>query len=288
MRQVRRLVQFGHVLPHHAAAIEMGAGVHDRLFHAAHPLARRLLPAPIERGGNLAFEQVVDGAGVQRVLVLRIRLPLADGPAAGMLIGLVVPAVQDAEVQHAVDGRLHAAGAAGFFAAPRVAEPQIHALHHLPRHLHVVVFQKDHVFPEVGIARELHNFADVALPRLVLGMGLAGDDDLHRQVLVQQNAFEPIHVAEQQRGALVGGEAAREPDGESVGIEHPSRAVHLRRGGLPPHRRSALALPNETDQAALAAPMSFQQFLVRNVAHLFPDGGVVEALAPVRLQILIV
>ena len=119
-------------------------------------------------------------------------------------------------------------------------------------------------------------------------MGLAGDHDLHRHVLVQQNALQPLDVAEQQRGALVGGEAAPEPDGESVGIQHSSRAVRLRRRGLPPRRRSALALPNETDQAPLAPAMSFQQFLVRDLTHLFPDGGVVEALAPVGLQVLIV
>ena len=196
------------------------------------------------------------------------RSPIAQPPE--MLIGFVEPAVQDAQVENAVDGRLHSAGAAGLFAAPRVVEPQVHALHHLARHLHVVVFQEDHVFPEVGIARELHDLADVALARLVLGMGLAGDDDLHRHVLVQQNALEPLDVAEQQRGALVGGEAAREPDGESVGIEHLSRAPHFRGGGLPPHRRSALALPNETDQAALAPAMGFEQFLVRDLTPPVP------------------
>src|ERR1017187_3204030 len=63
---------------------------------------------------------------------------------------------------------------------------------------------------------------------------------------------------------------------------------HLRRRSLPPQRRPALPLAHEIHQAALAAAMHLQQFFVRNLFHLPPDGGVGEAIAPVRLQILIV
>ena len=156
------------------------------------------------------------------------------------------------------------------------------------RHLHVVVFHEDHVLPQVRIARKLHDLADEALARLVLGMRLAGDDDLHRHVLVQQDALQPLHVAEQQRGALVGGEAARETDGERVGVEHFAGAPHFRGRSLPPQRRDLLPLAHETHQPPLAPAVHFQQLLVRNVFHLLPDGRVVEALAPVRLQVLIV
>ena len=104
---------------HHAAAIEVRADVGERLLDAAHPLARRLLAALVEHGDDFVFEQRVDGAGVQPVLIVGVGLAFADGPAAGRLVGFVEPAVQNAQVEHAVDGGLHAAGAAGLFAAPR-------------------------------------------------------------------------------------------------------------------------------------------------------------------------
>ena len=113
-----------------------------------------------------------------------------------MFVSLVEPTVQNAQIEHAVQGCLHAAGAAGLLAAPRVVEPQIHALDHLARHLHVVVFDEDQVFPQVGVAGKLHQFPDVGLAGGVLRMSLAGNDHLHRHVLIQQDALQPFHVPE--------------------------------------------------------------------------------------------
>ena len=111
-----------------------------------------------------------------------------------------------------------------------------------------------------------------ALAGLVLGMRLAGDDDLHRHVLVQQNPFEPLHVAKQKRGALVGGEAARETDGECVGIERLAGVPHFGRRSLAPQRRGMLPPAHEIHQPAFAPAVHLEQFLVRDVHHLLPDG----------------
>ena len=143
-------------------ASKLVAEVVQRFLDALDPLPRRLLAVFVKHRHDLVFEQVVDGAGVQRVLVLGVGLAVADGPAAGEFGGFVEPAVEDAQVQHAVDAGLHAAGAAGLFAAPRIVEPQVHALHQFARHLHVVVFEEDHVLPQFRIARELHDLADAA------------------------------------------------------------------------------------------------------------------------------
>ncbi len=64
-------------------------------------------------------------------------------------------------------------------------------------------------------------------------------------------------------------------------------------GALPPRKPAGaaprrLALADEIDQPALAPAVHLQQFLVGNLVHLFPDAGVVEALAPVGLQVLVV
>ena len=49
-----------------------------------------------------------------------------------------------------------------------------------------------------------------------------------------------------------------------------------------------LAGAHEGYQAPLAPTVHFEQFLIGNFLDLFPDSGIVEALAPVRIQVLIV
>ena len=224
----------------------------------------------------------------RRILVLGIRFAVADGPTAGQVGGFVPPAIQDAEVEDAVDAGLHAAGAAGLFAAAGIVQPEVDALHQLAGHLHVVVFEEDDVLPEVGIAGILDDLADQRLAGRILGMGFAGDNDLHGPLRIAEDLLQPLDVAKDQGGALVGGEAAGESDGEGVGIEHFAGAPDLGRGSLATGGRLHLARAHETDQPALAAAMRFEQFLVRDIVHLLPDFGLDEAVAPFRLQVLIV
>ncbi len=183
---------------------------------------------------------------------------------------------------------LHAGGAAGFFAAARSVEPEIHALHQFARDFHVVVFDEDDVLPEVGIARELHDLADEGFARLIFRMRLAGDDDLHRALAIAENFLQALHIAEQQRGAFIGGEAAREADGERVRIEHFGGVAQFGGGGLAANGRGRLPLADEGNQAAFAAAMHFEKLFVRNVPDLLPDAVIVPAVAPVGFEVLIV
>ncbi len=48
------------------------------------------------------------------------------------------------------------------------------------------------------------------------------------RVVVGQDAAQPLQVAKDQRGALVGGEAPREADGQRIGIEHLVGSFDLR------------------------------------------------------------
>src|ERR1017187_9729286 len=285
---VGRFVQLGHVLVDHTAAIEGGGNAGEGLLAAAHPFAWGLVAAFVEHGDDFVFEQRVDGAGVEGVLIVGIDLAFSDGPAAGGLVGFVEPAVEDAEIEDAVDGGFHAAGSASLLAASGIIEPDVDALDEFAGDLHVVVFHEDDVLPEIGIARELHHLADVGLARLIFGMGLASDHDLHRHIGVQQDALQALDVAEEQGGALVGGKAACEADGKRVGIEDFGAAPHFERGRLPADGRRVLAGAHEGNQAPLATAVHFEQLLIGNLLDLVPDGGVVEALAPVGIQVLIV
>ena len=72
---------------------------------------------------------------------------------------------------------------------------------------------------ELRLGGELDELPDQVLAALVRGVRLAGDDDLHRPLLVGQQAGEPLRVAQDQRQALVGRDAPREADGQRLGIE---------------------------------------------------------------------
>ena len=63
------------------------------------------------------------------------------------------------------------------------------------------------------------------LARPVERMRLAGEDELHGHLRVIDERGERLEILQQQVGALVGGEPAREPDGQRVRAE---RAAELR------------------------------------------------------------
>ena len=168
------------VVVNHALAVVVCADVAQALLDALHPFGGDVFVARfVIHGHDFVFEQGVNGGGVGFVAVRRIGLAVADGPAAGVLGGFVEPAIEDAQAEHAVDAGFHAAGAAGFFAAARGVQPEIHALHHFAGDFDAVVFDEDHVAGKFRIARKLHNFADQCFTGNVFGMGFAGDDDLH-------------------------------------------------------------------------------------------------------------
>ena len=81
-------------------------------------------------------------------------------------------------------GDLHAAGARGFERPARVVQPHVHALNEVAGDVHVVVFDEDHAAAELRLARLLHHALDEFLAAVVLRVGLAGEDELHRAVLV--------------------------------------------------------------------------------------------------------
>ena len=119
---------------------------------------------------------------------------IADRPARRQLIGFVVPAIQNAEAEHAVHRRFHAARAASLLAAARSIQPQVHALHHLARHLYAVIFDKHQPLRNLRIPRERHDVAYQRLAGLILGMRFTGDHHLHRHFGIVENPLQPVYV----------------------------------------------------------------------------------------------
>ena len=163
----------------------------------------------------------------------RRRLATADGPAVGARPALVPPAVEDGDIDDAVDGRLHAARPRGLERPARVVEPDIDALHEVAGDAHVVVLEDEGTPASLGAWRALEDVADDPLARAVGRVRLAGEDDLDGPLLVPQQARQALLVAEQQRGALVGREPAGEADGQDVRVEDMLDALERRIGEAP-------------------------------------------------------
>ena len=86
-------------------------------------------------------------------------------------------------------------------------------------HVDVVVLDENHARAQVRKQASLIDRAQKLLARLVVRVRLAGKDELHRTLGIEQEAAQAIHVGEQQIPPLVGGKPARKTDGERVGIQ---------------------------------------------------------------------
>ena len=96
------------------------------------------------------------------------------------------------------------------------------------------------------------------LARLVGRVGLAGEHELHRPVGVEQQRPQPVGLRQQQRGPLVGGEAAGEADRQRVRVEHlvaeRARARTLDQLARGRRRRTLPARAQVVDRVATRCP----------------------------------
>ncbi len=167
-----RPVHLRHVLLDHAARREARHVRAHRLAHDGDPAARQAAAATIaivERRHDLVLEQLVERVGVGGVgrgVIVGIGVAF-DQPAVAAVEAFRPPAVADAQVRHAVERRLHAAGAAGFERLARVVEPHVAALHQVVRDVHVVVVDEGEPAAELRIERVLEDALQVVLGRLV-------------------------------------------------------------------------------------------------------------------------
>src|SRR5262249_45760568 len=152
------------------------------------------------------------GARLDLVLVVLVGelLPGADSPAIIAPVALVPPAVEYAEVEPAVDADFHATGPARLQRPAGGVQPNVYSLDQVPGQVHVVVLEENDAASKLGPAGVLDQLGDQLLAPLVLRVRLTGEHKLNRPVLVVQDCVQSLEVAEDERAALVGGEAAGE------------------------------------------------------------------------------
>ena len=104
--------------------------------------------------------------------------------------------------------------------------------------------------PDLRVVGEGHHLLDELLAAVVGRVALAGDDQLHRPLGVQQQRLEPLRVAQHQGQPLVRGHPAGEADGEDVGVEGGLGPAELGLGGPAGQRGLADAAAHLLDQPA--------------------------------------
>ena len=78
---------------------------------------------------------------------------------------------------------------------------------------------KHQVARQFAVLAQMNDLLDEPLALVVARMRLAGENELHRPLLVVRELHDVVELLENQRRAFVGGEPAREADGQRVGIQ---------------------------------------------------------------------
>ena len=123
------------------------------------------------------------------------------------------------------------------------------------------------------------------LARLVERVGLAGEDELDRELRVVDQRGHQLEVAEDEVGALVGGEPPGEADRQGVEAESTRRQRSMTVLGLAP----ALGLPHgavagEGEQARLEHLVRLPELAVVDALDPLPDLGLAAPRRPTRAR----
>jgi hypothetical protein len=127
-------------------------------------------------------------------------------------------------------------------------------------------------------------------PGFVGRVRLAGEDEQHRALRVGNDLAQPVEVVEQQRGALVGGEAAGEADGQHrrigrVGAAQDAVEVGLR--ALVAQVLLAHPAVHQVQQLGFQRLADAPEDLVGNALHAVPAALVGEAVLPAEAEVAV-
>ena len=125
---------------------------------------------------HFGFQDVIQRLEVALVLFggRHVAHAVADGEPVEPVVGLGPPAVEDGQVEAAVEQHLLPAGSARLLRPARGIEPHVHTLHQMASHVDVVVLDENHTRTQVVQQTGLIDRTQKLLARLVVGMRLAG------------------------------------------------------------------------------------------------------------------
>ena len=284
-------VEFVAVFCDHASGGEEAEAHADGGFHHGDPAGGvAAAGAGVEERGDVVFEHAVEGGGFDgvAVFIVFVFLAIADGPAAVGGVALAPPAVEDGDIETAVDGGFHAGGAAGFHAAAWGVEPDVGSLDEGAGEAHVVVFEEEEAVADSGAAGDVDDLADEVLAVVVCGVGFACEDELDWAVLAAEESLETFGVAEEEGGAFVAGGAACEADGEDVRVEDAAGGGEFGAGGVACGELARHGVAGGAEETAAGHFVSAPEFLVGDVVDAGEvarvEGGFFPICAEERLE----
>ncbi len=157
---------------------------------------------------------------------------------------------------------LHAAGAAGFQRPQRRVQPDVRALHQVARHSPCRSLPETPGGAGTRAARARWTICWInSLPASSRGCALPAKMICTGRSGWLRMRLQPLHVAQHQRGPLVGGEAAREADGQGVRVQHFVGRVDVRLRRAATLQLGAQVAAREGHQPLPAALVGAPQFL---------------------------
>ena len=157
----------------------------DGDFHAGDPLTRQVVfSAIIIQWNDFFFEYVIEVGDIQLILIVMIFIIIiiTNRPAIKSVVSFTPPAIEYREIQHAVDGGFFAGSAGGFVGTARGIQPDINTLNKIASHIHIVIFQENQTAAVFGFFDGPVDFLNKHLAGVIIGVGFACEDDLHRAV----------------------------------------------------------------------------------------------------------
>src|ERR1700683_4922868 len=151
----------------------------------------------------------------------------ADGKAVHAVVGLRPPAIEDGEIESAVQHYLLPAGAGRFQRPPRIVQPNVNALHEVAPDVDVVILDEDKFVGELRIAHQVGDLLQHFLAGFVQRVRLAGKNKLHRTFWIVDHRSQPLNVFKDQIGTLISGKAPRKTYREGVRAEHALQALNF-------------------------------------------------------------
>ena len=169
-----------------------------------------------------------------------------------------------------------------------IVDPDVDALHELPADVDVVVLDEHELAGEARVAGELRDLAQQRLARAVVRVRLAREHELDRHRRVVDERGEGLDVAQHQRGALVGGEAAGEADRQGVEAQGPAHRGDDVRGLAAALGLLGGAPAHGVDELHLQRLVRFPQLAVVDGVDAIPERGVARARGPVGAEVAVV
>src|SRR5450759_2854169 len=200
MNARRGEVALEHVVLQHAVGVEAPAQRADGALDVRHPAVRHpLIVLVVVERYDLVFQHPVQRLDIASILLDHVNVTdaVADGESVEPVVGLGPPAVENRQIETAVQQYLLAAGAASFLRPARGIEPHVHTLDHVAGDVDVVVLDEDDARTQLGREARLHHGLKHLLPRTIGGMGLAGEHDLDRTFRIAHDALESLDIGEE-------------------------------------------------------------------------------------------